>query len=511
MLRTLDRFTRREMALWLLLVFLVTPPWAGGAAPQQDQLAAKSQQGREALQAGRFEEAVSIYTEIVRALPNHPGMLMNLGLAHHLAGRPHQALDRFRTALELAPDMVEGWFLLGAVHLELGQFSQAVEPLSRAVRLQPDHREGRQMLADALLRLERYDGAVEQLRELARLEPDDPRTWYGLGRSYESLSQEAFEKLQETSPDSPYWFALVGDTLFRQGRFSNAFFFYRRALDRKADLRGLHRSLAEIYRKLDHPEWADAEEEKEKGIPQPDCASRGPECEFRAGRHAEAAALARAAKSDEAYYWLVRAYNELALEAYARLGRLPPSAELHQLKAEIHSGQGRHREAVQELEEALKLSPGAGEIKRRLAEALYRTRDHEAAQRLLQELLRLDSGAPDLNFLYGDSLLQAEEASKALPFLKRAVQADPEMLVARASLGRAHLQLGETQEALPHLKKALEIDEDGSLHYQLARAYQTLGQADRARETLQRYQEIQRSLEEEKAQLEEEMQITPPQ
>ena len=46
---------------------------------------------------------------------------------------------------------------------------------------------------------------------------------------------------------------------------------------------------------------------------------------------------------------------------------------------------------------------------------------------------------------------------------------------------------------MPHLEAALETDEDGSLHFQLARAYQATGRADEARETRQKFQEIQRT------------------
>ena len=46
--------------------------------------------------------------------------------------------------------------------------------------------------------------------------------------------------------------------------------------------------------------------------------------------------------------------------------------------------------------------------------------------------------------------------------------------------------------AIPHLKKALALDDDGSMHYSLARAYQAAGDTQLANETMQQYQKIQK-------------------
>ena len=81
----------RGFSGWLLTACLM----AGTAVPalpsSVDDLAAKAQKGREAMAAGRFEEAAALYAEITRALPKEPGMLLNLGMALSMAGRPREA------------------------------------------------------------------------------------------------------------------------------------------------------------------------------------------------------------------------------------------------------------------------------------------------------------------------------------------------------------------------------------------------------------------------------------
>ena len=90
------------------------------------------------------------------------------------------------------------------------------------------------------------------------------------------------------------------------------------------------------------------------------------------------------------------------------------------------------------------------------------------------------------------------------------VARDPKSQAAHKSLARAYLAAGKSADAIPHLKAALATDEDGSLHYELGRAYQAHGQLALARQMLSQYQEIHSKQEAEKQSLNQEMQITPP-
>ena len=84
------------------------------------------------------------------------------------------------------------------------------------------------------------------------------------------------------------------------------------------------------------------------------------------------------------------------------------------------------------------------------------------------------------------------------------------MLRARAALGRAYLDLGDMAKAIPPLLAALDTDDDGSLHYQLARAYRGSGQSEFADQALAQFREIRKSAETRTQSLQEEFRITPP-
>ena len=346
-----------KMARGLLSCLVFLAP-SSILAAQSDDLALKSQRAKELMAQGKFAEAVPLYHELNQAVPNNPGLMLNLGMALHMAGDERKSIQQLEAAVKLDPKLTPAWLFLGAARLQLGKAPAAVEALKTVLRLQPDHRGALEMLAGALLSLDRAMEAAEQYRKLADLDPESSPAWYGLGRSYESLSVRAFDEVQRTAPESGYWLALVAEARLREQQFSSAFYLYRQALEKMPTMRSLHASVAKIYRQTGHPDWADVEDEKERQLPQPDCRTQTLECEFRAEQFSMLVASTEHANSPESHYWRSRAYNELALQAFTRLGQLPPSTEQHELKAQIYNGQKRYAEAAGEWREALKLSPG---------------------------------------------------------------------------------------------------------------------------------------------------------
>ena len=481
-----------------------------GAWQTADQ-ARESQRAKEMMAAGRYEEAIPVYQRLVQTLPGNTGLLLNLALAQHMAGHEREAVPAFEAVLKLQPNLTPALFSLAAARLALNQPQAALAPLQKVVAAEPRNRDARGMLAGALLACGRFDQAAARYRELTAGNPDDPRAWYGLGMSYQSLSGGAFDALQKIDAKSPYVAALVADTRVQRRQYRSAFFFYSEALKQLPNLHGVHAALAEVYRKSGHADWAAAEDARERDLPAADCASHGAECQFLAGHDLPLITLPRAAKpSPEALYWQAKAANELALQAFFRLGQLPPSAELHQLRAEIARGQNQHLEAVQEWRAALALLPGNPRLERELAVSLFMAADYRSALQAVTGLLKANPQSAELNFMSGDCLLRLEEPEKAIPYLQAALAADPKLLAADASLGLALSRLGKHADAIPHLEKSLELDDDGSLHYQLARAWQSAGEPAKARAAMAKYQEILKRNQEQKEAVEREAQIAPP-
>lgn len=200
--------------------------------------------------------------------------------------------------------------------------------------------------------------------------------------------------------------------------------------------------------------------------------------------------------STRAWYGLGRAREALgetaaAKQAWERLMALPPSYDSHLHAAEAGSAEQRWREAAVEWQEALQLAPENSGVRLGLGEAQFRSRDYHAAMSTLKPLLSSDGAEPQ--FMYGASLLNLQQPLDAISYLREAIARDARLLPARAALGQALLQTGKAAEAIPLLEGALSVDQDGSVHYQLFRAYQLAHRDADARRALADYQRFRAS------------------
>jgi predicted Zn-dependent protease len=483
---------------------------AGTLFAQSPDLAEESHHAKDLMAAGRFVQAVPIYRELVRALPNNPGMVMNLGLALDYSGHKREALGEFERVLELEPGNGPALLFLGTTYQDLGQPAKALNPLETLVKAQPENPAAQEALAETCLALKKFERAVESLEKLSQLDSSNPKVWYGLGLSYDGLAQRSFDQLASVAPDSAYWLDLVAESRLNTQQLFSAFYLYRQAGEKMPSLRGVHSAVADIYRKTGHADWAAIEDEKERQLSAPDCAQDQLTCDFEAGKYHELLIAAQGQTTPESYYWRTHAYNALAREAYIRLGQLPSSAPVEVLMAKMEFNRRQYLEAAKHWEAALKLSPGDAYIKEQLAISVFHTADLDRARDLFQDLLKDEPESPQLNYYLGDILSKSQKPAEALPYLSKAIRHDPNLLPAHASLGRTYLALGQADRAIPHLKAALSIDDDGSLHYQLGRAYQANGQVDLARQTLKQYQKIHSQQEMENQLLNREIQITAP-
>jgi tetratricopeptide (TPR) repeat protein len=468
-------------------LFLFVPAFAAEA--QSQDLAAQSAHGKELMEQGRFEEAIPVYQSMVKALPGNVGLTLNLALAEQMAGHAAAAIPHFQTVLKSQPDNVPALTSLAMAHLQLNQPEAAMVPLKRLVTAQPNNVDARGMLAGAQMSLNQFEPAADNYRRLTKLQPNDPKAWYGMGKAYEALATNRFDRLTKLSPQSPYVALLVGDARLARRQFRSAFFFYTQAQKSAPDVPGLHAGIAHVYRETGHADWAEAEEKRESAITNAPCAPATQACQFVHGNLLQASHLN--ANDAPALFWSARAFNQLAAQAFRQLETLPESIELHAIKAQNLHDHGQDLEASKEWRAASALAPEDPRLQNELATSLFLGRDYTNAMPMIEKELAANPRSPDLNFMLGESLWRTEQAEKAVPYLEAALRAEPEMLPAHAALGLALVSLSRNAEAVPHLQKALNLDDDGSLHYSLARALQASGHRDEAQKAMAEYTAIQ--------------------
>ena len=70
----------------LALTFLLTLSFCTTPIAQTGDAAARGRAAARAMSDGRFDDAATIYRDLLGAMPNDPGVLMNLGMALAMGG-----------------------------------------------------------------------------------------------------------------------------------------------------------------------------------------------------------------------------------------------------------------------------------------------------------------------------------------------------------------------------------------------------------------------------------------
>lgn len=192
---------------------------------------------------------------------------------------------------------------------------------------------------------------------------------------------------------------------------------------------------------------------------------------------ASTAAAAITPQSAAALYWSVKANEHLAFTALEKFARLEPnSARSHLLLGDMYRQRRRYDDALSEYQKALAITPNDPAALLGLASSYLGDAQIEKTIQTAQLGLQQTPADPELNLLVGEALVAQHQFAPAEPFLKKALNAKPQMLPhVYALLGEVYAQTGKTQQAIEELKLGLPSDEDGSLHYQLARLYRQTG------------------------------------
>lgn len=150
--------------------------------------------------AGRHPEAVEAFRSALELDPDSATAHYDLGVTYGKMGRLEEAVDAYERALELQPEGVQAAKTLnnlGALAQAEGDLETAATFFERAVEATPDHLESQYNLAMLRLRRGETEGALELLERASTLAPDHEQVNLALGRAYMEAGrgEEAYRSL----------------------------------------------------------------------------------------------------------------------------------------------------------------------------------------------------------------------------------------------------------------------------------------------------------------------------
>ncbi|MGO9609118.1 MAG: tetratricopeptide repeat protein [Verrucomicrobiia bacterium] len=196
--------------------------------------------GLDLWQAGRVQESIGEFQEVLRIKPDDAAVHDDLGLAFVKIGKLQEAIEQYKEALQIKPDDVAAHSDLGAAFAKLGRLQEAIEHYERALRINPDYGVAHNDLGLALVRLGRVPEAIAQYEQALRSNPDDADAHNNLGIALAQAGRipEAIEHLEHAlrvKPDLADAHYNLGIALAQTGKIGEAIAHYEQALRIKPD------------------------------------------------------------------------------------------------------------------------------------------------------------------------------------------------------------------------------------------------------------------------------------
>ncbi|MDX8468648.1 sulfotransferase [Mesorhizobium sp. VK23B] len=140
-------------------------------------------------QAGRRQEAESLYRQVLGQQPNHAAALHFLGLLLHQTGRSEEGLDLIEQSVTLQPRNADFLNNMGTVMRDLGRVAAAVDFFRGAVDIRPDQLAARDNLGSSLKQLGQFEGAEEIYRGTIGRNPFHVRARIGLAETLQEAGR----------------------------------------------------------------------------------------------------------------------------------------------------------------------------------------------------------------------------------------------------------------------------------------------------------------------------------
>jgi len=350
---------------------------------------------------GKFDQAMSHYSKVLRIKPDHYKAHNNLGNALASQGKFDQAISHYSEALRIKPEDAEAHSNLANVLASKGRFKEAIDHYSQALQIKPDNFETQYNLGVLLADQGEFEEAIDHYLQALRIKPEDAEAHYNLGNALAS-----------------------------QGKLEEAISHYLEALRIKPNYVDAHNNLAVALGEQGNLEEAIAHYYQVLQITPNDA-----EAHYNLG-----VALADKGRIEEA---IGQYYEALRIN--------PNNPIVHVQLASVWAKQGQTKKAIEHYQQALSLSPDSTVVLNNLAWILATNqnssfRDGARAVRLAEKACSV-SGYKNAIFL--DTLAAAyAEAGRFHEALRTAQNA------ARRAVAEGRVELAKEIEKRMQLYKA---------------------------------------------------------
>ena len=488
---------RADIWSWLATAQEISGDYQAEAATLKHALSLKSQDVDMLYLLGHTYETLGKreVARLEKAAPASSWSEQLLGESYSSSTQWSFAVIRFQNALALTPNRPELHVRLGEVLLHAGRTDQAAPEFEQELRISPNDVRAIVRRGEVKLIQGDTDAALEDwARALAM---DRPRTERVLGIHETGFEESAFEQLPDSLRQRIQ--AITPQIQTRRDPAAHLAVEFLAAQNGRSlpdDTEQLHTTKAGVARDCREPDVMKALDAGQYSsvsacllrVLTPhstgDFRIKVAQALFELGEYDSALKALNGLSNQQsppALYWRARCFEKLATQAYLRLYQANPNSyRVHELTGDLEAAKANDGKAIEEYRAAVAMKPSVPNLHYSLGHLLWKDLKTEEARKELNAELELNPRHTGALHDLGDTYLLEHQPERALAYLKRALEIDPGDPDIHRDLGTAYADLHDNTKAEAEFKAAIPGDQDGSVHYKLARVFQAEGKKENA-------------------------------
>jgi tetratricopeptide (TPR) repeat protein len=436
----------------ILAVGMASPLLAQTASKQ---IATHAQAAQEAERRNDFPAAVHEYEYLTRQLPRSVEMQSNLGVALYFNHEWVRAIDVFRKASALKPNLLAPHLFSGLAWYQLAKPDEAVPELEKAVYLRPSDVIAHTWLGYAYVAQSRYEVAAKQFEAACQIAPDNIDAWYALGQSYLEMGKDATRELLVVAPDGGRAWELAGEQSQLQGDSKKALRDFQQASARRSDIPELHKLVADM------------------------------------GGTVTVASMPQQSRSsqEDTLYQQAHDAEQNARTAFEHVLQIDPNSyRAHEIMADALVAEQQSDKGIEEYRAVLNLKPDLPGIHEAIGNILVEGGKLAEALKEFQAEVQIQPRSATAHMNAGRVLLMMGDDDGAGKMLNEALKLDRPPLETYFLLGKLDVRRSDFPAAISALNHYLSTEKEASsAYYLLARAYRGVGDKEQMNQALQLY------------------------
>ncbi len=210
---------------------------------------------------GRYEEALSLYLELMRKYPRREGYVISCANCFDIIGRRDKAVELYKQALQINKKSLPALNNLTTALYESGDLKQAEKYCRLALRRDGENASALVNMGNIVYRKGRYREALDLYRHAAEKQPDFyiaeiniANTLYDL-KDYGPAAEQALRSLR-LNPSSLTAYVILGNSYLELDRYDEALSALKKALQLDSEDPWIYNSLSQVCQKKS--QWEDA-------------------------------------------------------------------------------------------------------------------------------------------------------------------------------------------------------------------------------------------------------------